>query len=295
MITDINKIAVLITCFNRNKKTLECLEQLHAQKHDLDFNLTIYLVNDGCTDGTEKAVEINFPEVNIIKGDGSLFWNGGMRLAWNEALKGDFDYYLWVNDDSMIYSDAISKILEASQQLVANAENPGAIIGTMVDPISKLPTYGGRLCNSKFNPLSFGEVIHPRDSSVKCNFINGNFTLIPAVSVKKIGILSNAFTHGMGDFDYGLRLKKAGLTCWVAPGAYGECEQNSEKGGCKDASLSAAERIKKMQQLSQLPPVEEWKYFVRQHGGVLWPFLWFKAFLRGRFPKLWVLIRSQKL
>ncbi len=289
-----NKIAVLLTCFNRKELTLICLEMLYKQEVD-DLSVDIFLVDDGCTDGTGAAVKDRFENVKLISGDGNLFWNGGMRLAWNTALKGDYDFYLWINDDSLIYTYAISKILEASQQLVANNENVGAIIGTMVDPISKVPTYGGRLCNSKFNPLSFGDVIHPCDSSVKCNFINGNFTLIPADSVKKIGILSNAFTHSMGDFDYGLRLQKSGLTCWVAPGIYGECETNSEKGGVKDNTLTVSERLKKMNNISQLPPIDEWKYFVRQHGGLLWPLLWFKAFLRGKYPYLWAFLRGKKI
>jgi GT2 family glycosyltransferase len=287
-------IAVLLTCFNRKELTLSCLEMLSKQDVN-NLSIDIFLVDDGCTDGTGVAVKERFENVNVISGDGNLFWNGGMRLAWNTALKEGYDFYLWINDDSLIYPYAISKVLKASQQLVANGENPGAIIGTMVDPISKNPTYGGRLCNSRFNPISFGGVIQPSVSAVECDFINGNFTLIPADSVKKIGILSNAFTHGMGDFDYGLRLKKAGFTCWVAPGVFGECEGNSEKGGCKDANLSATERVKKMQQLSQLPPVDEWKYFVRQHGGFIWPLLWFKAFIRGKYPYFWVLLRAKKI
>ena len=77
-----NKVAVLLTCFNRKELTLNCIEMLHKQQSD-DYRLDYYLVNDGCTDGTEKAVAINFSEVNIIKGDGSLLWSGGMRLARN--------------------------------------------------------------------------------------------------------------------------------------------------------------------------------------------------------------------
>jgi GT2 family glycosyltransferase len=286
--------AVLMTCHNRKNATLLCLDKVYKNTIPSTLTISIFLVDDGSTDGTEKAVAIKYPEVNIIKGDGSLFWNGGMRLAWNEALKGEFDYYLWINDDSMIYEDSIARLLFTYNKLSSQADTPGAILGTMVDPKSKKPTYGGRISVSKLNPLKFGEVIRPSNEPTPCDFINGNLTLIPAESVKKIGILSNAFTHSMGDFDYGLRLKKAGSTCWVAPGVYGECEQNSEKGGCKDANISAAERVKIMQQLSQLPPVDEWKYFVRQHGGVLWLILWFKAFIRGKYPHLWVMLRGQK-
>ena len=291
----IYKIAVLLTCYNRKQLTLRCIEQLKKQTLISRFHLMFYLVDDGCTDGTSLSVKEMYPDVQIIQGSGSLFWNGGMRLAWMTALKEKYDFYLWVNDDSMIYKDSILKMIESYEDLTHRNINVGCMLGTMVDPTNKLPTYGGRLRNSVWNPLSFGSVITPSNEPQECDFVNGNFTLIPASSVTKIGILSDAYTHSMGDFDYGLRLKKNGLSCWVAPGVYGECSINSEVGGCKDTSLEISKRLELMHKVSQLPPVDEWIYFVKAHGGFFWPFLAFKAWVRGRFPKLWILIRSKKI
>jgi GT2 family glycosyltransferase len=287
------KVAVLMTCFNRREKTIRCLSAIHENTKIKEVELDIYLVNDGCTDGTVDEVMKQYPAVNVIQGTGSLYWNGGMRLAWRAALNKEYDFYLWVNDDSIMEPDAIARIIIAYNVLKSNGENVGAILGTMVDSLGSL-TYGGRLRNSKINPISFGPVLKPSDESIICHFINGNFTLIPENSVKKIGILSDAYTHSMGDFDYGLRLKKLGLNCWVAPGVYGECETNSLVGGCQDAELSVIERASKMQSISQLPPVNEWMYFVRKHGGSVWPLLWIKAWIRGKFPFLWVVLRGKK-
>jgi GT2 family glycosyltransferase len=101
------EIAVLMTCFNRVDKTLKCLCQLFA--NDLtDISLSVYLVDDGSTDGTAKAVSENFPEVNVIQSDGGLFWNKGMHLAFSNAMQKDYDAFLMFNDDTMLQSDAIS-------------------------------------------------------------------------------------------------------------------------------------------------------------------------------------------
>jgi len=286
-------IAVLITCFNRREKTLECIARLKKQQEIDSILLVIYLVDDGSSDGTTEAISIAFPEVHIIQGNGSLYWNGGMRLAWCHALETGYDFYLWLNDDSMITSCAVSKIVETYNNLLDSGKTPGAILGTMVSSENQRATYGGRLSHSRINPLSYGPIMKPIDKPLECDFINGNFTLIPTLAVAKIGILSDIYTHSMGDFDYGLRLKEAGLSCWVAPGVYGECEVNSESGGCKDNSLKIAERVEKMRDISQLPPVKEWLYFVRLHGGLVWPLLWLKAWIRGRVPFLWALLRSK--
>ena len=88
------EFAILLTCYNRKDQTLECLKSL--KKNTLFFK--IFLVDDGSTDGTAKAVSACYPDVNIITGNGQLYWNRGMHLAWETASKNDFDFYIWIND-----------------------------------------------------------------------------------------------------------------------------------------------------------------------------------------------------
>lgn len=90
----IKTIAVLLTVHNRREKTLNCLQNLFSQKVSGGYEIQIYLTNDGCTDTTAEAVEKDFPQVHIIKGNGNLFWNRGMWTAWNAAVKDKkYDYY----------------------------------------------------------------------------------------------------------------------------------------------------------------------------------------------------------
>ena len=80
-------IAAVMTCHNRKNKTLACLEKLINQDDIDNINLNIFLVDDGSIDGTGKAVKKNFPQVNLITGDGTLFWNGGMRVAFEKRWR----------------------------------------------------------------------------------------------------------------------------------------------------------------------------------------------------------------
>jgi len=93
-------IGVVITCHNRKEKTIASLKKLINQDDIDTLDVKIYLVDDGSTDGTSEAIKNNFPQVNIIKGDGTLFWNGGMRGAFSKAMENGHDYYLWLNDDT---------------------------------------------------------------------------------------------------------------------------------------------------------------------------------------------------
>lgn len=76
-------LAIIMTCHNRIKVTLNCLKALYNQKTFFQ----VYLVDDGSRDGTSKAVKKQYPSVKILQGDGNLFWVGGMYLAFAEAIK----------------------------------------------------------------------------------------------------------------------------------------------------------------------------------------------------------------
>ena len=133
-------IAVLITSFNRKEKTIKCLESLFVQ-HATNFFLQVFLVNDGSTDGTAEAVSRKFPEVQIIHGDGTLYWNRGMHKAWSEASKRNNDFYLWLNDDTFLYKEALKEMLETLVKVRGEAIIVGATCSTLD---KKLTTYGGR-------------------------------------------------------------------------------------------------------------------------------------------------------
>ena len=107
----INRIAVLLTVFNRKKQTILCLDSLFRQEIPEDYSISVFLTDDGCTDGTTQAVLQQFPsKVNIIQGDGNLFWNRGMWTAWNIAAKEyDYDFYLWLNDDTVLKEGALAR------------------------------------------------------------------------------------------------------------------------------------------------------------------------------------------
>lgn len=187
------RIAALLTCHNRKQKTLACLQSLFAIAPEVD----VYLTDDGCTDGTAEAVAELFPQVWIIKGDGSLFWNRGMHRAWQEALKRDYDYYLWLNDDVVLYPDFLQSLLACC------LKEDALVCGLIEEPQSHEIIYGG--CDAQKHLVGRAE------SPLPLYWINGNVVLIPRSIVTNVGILDPYFIHDLGDVDYGMRVRKAGF------------------------------------------------------------------------------------
>ncbi len=138
----IQRIAVLVTSHNRKERTLASLQSLFAQHGIAEIELTVFLVDDGSTDGTGDAVAARFPQVRLLRGDGNLYWGGGTRKAFGAAMEEGFDAYLWLNDDVRLFEDAISRIV-ASAEAAASQGKTAIVVGSMRDPNTGARTYGG--------------------------------------------------------------------------------------------------------------------------------------------------------
>ena len=216
----VKKIAILLTVHNRKEKTLSCLNNIFSQIKMDDTSLKVFLTDDGCTDGTVEDVIKRFPDVIIINGDGNLFWNRGMFEAWKVAEKTDeFDYILWLNDDTRLMNDSLYRLIACSHSV----DNKSVIVGSTLESEDN-PTfsYGGKTSGIKQRPL------FPDDNKIKdCVTFNGNIVLIPNFVFKRCGIIDGHFHHSFGDVEYGFRTTKFGIKNYVAPGYYGYCKHNN--------------------------------------------------------------------
>ncbi len=279
-------VAVLMTCHNRQEKTLLSLEAFYQQDLPLGVEVQVYLMDDGSTDGTAEAVRTIYPQVKLLQGNGSLFWNGGMRLAFAEALKSDYDYYLWLNDDTLLYPKALVTLLATSCRLADQGYVRAIVTGSTCNPETGAHTYGGVLRSSWWRPLRF-QGVEPGEEAKHCDTMNGNCVLIPKEAVRVVGNLDPAFSHYVGDYDYGLRARQQGCTVWVAPGYTGTCLPNPSCGRMTHSDLTLRKRWQKIGQPkglavkdATLQPLEEWRVFAYRHGGPFWPIHWLLPYRR---------------
>ncbi|MBR7619224.1 glycosyltransferase family 2 protein [Phenylobacterium sp. 20VBR1] len=205
------KIAVIITSFNRRDLTVKCLDALlngATVKHDID----VYLMDDASTDGTAEAVLARFPDVNVIQGSGDLYWNRGMRRAWEAALAANAGFYLWLNDDTVLRSGAVDDMIDLHEAL-----GPKTIIcGRIRNSGDATASYGGLLVQKahvRFGPAPVWTSIRTTpagEEDLYCDTMNGNCVLIPSSATFDIGLISEHYWHSEGDTDYGYRATNAG-------------------------------------------------------------------------------------
>jgi GT2 family glycosyltransferase len=277
---NLNKtIAVLITCHNRKEKTIQCLKALYSQK-DLgeSYSMEVFLVDDGCTDGTTEAIMLDFPQVTIIQGNGNLFWNRGMHLAWETASNfKDFNYYLWLNDDTFLYEFALLSILDAANK----TKDQSAICGSTFSMENQKISYGGNSANDG--------LLIPNGNLQEAFSFNGNVVLIPKFVFSKVGNLDKSFPHAIGDFDYALRIRRAKLKSFIVGEYVGTCEGSEKLPVWCSPIAPLKKRISSL--YSPLGNSHPYYYFIFElrHYGIIVSLKHFMTIhLRLFFPKLWV-------
>ncbi len=278
-----------MTCFNRRKQTLACLRALFnntgVQSGELDIHVVV--VDDGSTDGSSEAIADAYPAVQVIRGDGNLYWCRGMHRAIEEAQKHHFDYLLWLNDDTLLFEDALGRLLLCDANLLANSDKPRLIVGSTQDKTSGILSYGGQVRSPGFRRTRFQLLENKSSQPMRCDTMTGNIVLVPAGTHTLVGNLDPAFEHAMGDTDYALRAGRLGVEVWAAPGVHGTCSDNPAENTFMDAKLPLRARLKLILGRKGLP-WRSWLIFTQRHTGIFWPiyFLWpYLSLILGRYGR----------
>ena len=202
------RIAVLMTCHNRVETTLDCLSRLVPQ---LDSGDKVFLVDDGSTDGTGTRVRAAYPSVQVIDGDGNLYWAKGMHKAWETAaLEGDWDFYLWINDDVMLKPDAVTRLCSDYTRQTSASVLVGAC------------EYDGK-CTYSGTDEKDQRIVPNGHPQIASGWLNGNVVLVPRLVFEKVGMISADYTHARADYDYAERMKLSGVQFCVSSGYVGLC------------------------------------------------------------------------
>jgi GT2 family glycosyltransferase len=198
-------VEVVIPVHNRRAVTLRCLELLFTQ---LNVQCHVTVVDDGSSDGTSEAIRERFPRVDLLRGDGSLWWAGATNLGIRHALRRQrvAPFILLLNDDVEFDSDYLAHMERSA------VENPGCLIGS-------LSVYGedrGRVfwCGqaATYRQCRYGYVRRDQLSGcVPAEALPGRGMLVPIEVFGRVGLFdAAAFPQYAADFDFSLRAYKAG-------------------------------------------------------------------------------------
>ena len=119
------KIFVIVPVFNRKLYTEAFLRCMRQQTFK---NFQIIVVDDGSTDGTSEMILQHFKEVELLCGNGNLWWTGAVNVGIQHALGQalDTDAFFVINNDLEVDPDYLEILHRLYQSM------PKTLIGSVV-------------------------------------------------------------------------------------------------------------------------------------------------------------------
>lgn len=210
-------VEIVSPVHNRCELTLQCLRSL-ARIDRTNLKIHIIIVDDGSTDGTSANLAAQFPEIEIVRGDGTLWFAGGSNRGFEAALRHSPDYVLLINNDTVFDSQFLQHLIECAEA------NPRAAIGGLLllwDTPHKVfqiapkfeVWYGG------WRHLSQQTVWTMPKKAFEVDSIAGNCILFPAAVFAENGLMdARRFPH-YADAEYTPRIKRNGWRLLIEPRA----------------------------------------------------------------------------
>lgn len=255
--THVLHVALLMAAHNRRDLTVGTLQTV-IRTAPAHWRIRLYLADDGSTDGTSEAVADLPIDQRIIRGPGDWFWSRSMAQA-EAAIEKPYDVVLWMNDDLRLDDHALTTLDTYHRRFPENL-----LVGQFRIPGTEEMSYGGRRLSSAWYPLTNAHVTALHDP-IEVDLIAGNLLLVPAAAAAATGPIDGSFSHGYGDYDYGLRARAAGFSALAIPGFLGTTRPNAMV-----RARSLRESIAFHSSRFGFPLRDRARY-LRRHGGRAWP------------------------
>lgn len=216
------RVSISVLGYNNLDDTIECLDSVFKLEGN---QYPVVFVDNGSEDKSSESVEKFFHAVKIIRLPSNLGFAAGTNRGLEWVCKQGYEFCLILNNDVLLDKAMINEML-----LVADQHEDCAVV---MPRIFYLPL---KVKNRKTRRniwsdggyyRNFPPSIKLKDNRRSKNFDNprsiefapGCALLIKCAALEKIGIFDEKFFLFYEDWDFSIRVRKAGFSIWCAPKA----------------------------------------------------------------------------
>jgi hypothetical protein len=214
--------------------------------------VAVVCVDQASEDGSAELIAREFPEVRLLRSPTNTGFTGGVNVGATHCLAAGLDAVLLLNPDTVLEPETLERLVAAAER------HPAAILAPEIrlfDAPQVLGTYVGAVC------WWSGRVTIPQLVSRDGRGVEQRVTtasacclLIPAPTLRHVGLLDESFFLYFEDADFLERATAAGYEIWYVPAAVLLHKESSATGGPRSP-------------LAMYYYIRNRHYFVRKHRG----------------------------
>jgi len=215
------RVLVITLNYNQNNYTISCVDSLLRSTY-IDFQ--IFLIDNGSSNENFEQLKENLPgndRVLLHRLEKNRGYVGGINYGLQEGIKTAPDYFLIMNNDTIIDRYAIEELVEACQRNDDEVIVTGKVFE--LDNREIIQTFGNKFRNKRiFDTYKIGAGEYDNgqyDREEERDMIDDIFWLFPSKLYQEIGPYSNWFGFGAEQADYAQRAKKNNYRLLFTPGA----------------------------------------------------------------------------
>lgn len=209
------KTSVIIVTYNAMKWAERCFSSLRTSA----VPLSVIVVDNGSTDGTQHYIQEHFPEVQLIQSPENLGFGKANNIGIEKAYKDGADFFYLMNQDAWIFPDAVEKLLEVYEKYL-NKEEIGILSPMHLDGSEQkldlhFENYLGKY--AKINRLISDLFLEKLQSYYEIDFVNAAHWFLPRKTIETVGGFNPFYFHYGEDYDYINRVKFRNKKILVCP------------------------------------------------------------------------------
>ncbi len=203
-------VAIITLNYNQNEYTLKCIESVLSSE---DVTFKIFLVDNGSSEENFRALKEVLPKndkLHLERLEKNRGYVGGVNYGFEKANVHNPDYFLVMNNDTILAKEAVSELMKECSRWDDKAIVSGKVYH--YDEPNKFQDIGYTYSNKKaleFKRLGLNEEDNGQyDEVAQRDMLDDVFWLFPKSLYHKIGGYSTFFWFSAEQADFALRAKK---------------------------------------------------------------------------------------
>lgn len=214
--TQMPRVVVLVLNWCAADDSIACIESLQQSTYP---EMSILVIDNGSPDGSGRLLHERFPTLLYLQTGANLGYAGGNNRGFEAALAAEADYVLVLNNDTVVDSECVQRLVETAIVTGAGLVAPKILY----HEAPELIWYAG----GDFSPLRAlgvhrrqGERDNPREAAPSAiSFATGCCFLVRVDVVRRIGGFDESYFAYVEDAEFSVRVARAGFAMLLEPRA----------------------------------------------------------------------------